>query len=115
MESTAPILEEPLESALAADVDLASMGTATLATAACKETSGALAAEGTLATTEPGPVGAGPGQGRPCPDNRRGEAHSGPGNAVGLSLWQRLIQDWIGHVRACNKDGQFDSFDVCLA
>jgi len=54
---------------------------------------------------EPGPVGAGPGQGRPCPDSRRGEAHSSPGNAVGLSLWQRLIQDWIGYVRACNKDG----------
>jgi len=46
-----------------------------------------------------------------CPDSRRGEAHSSPGNAVGLSLWQRVVQDWIGHVRACNKDGQFDSFN----
>jgi len=57
----------------------------------------------------------GPGQGRPCPDTRRGEAHISPGNAVGLSLWQRLVQGWIGHVRACRQDGQFDSFNVHLA
>jgi len=53
---------------------------------------------------EPGPVGAGFGQGRPCPDIRRGEAHCSPGNAVGLSLWHRAVQDWIGYVRACSQD-----------
>jgi len=33
----------------------------------------------------------------PCPDSRRGEAHSSPGNAVGLSLWLRFVSglDWI--------------------
>jgi len=54
---------------------------------------------------EPGPVGAGYSQGHPCPDTRQGEAHSSPGNAVGLSLWHRVDQDLIGYVRACRQDG----------
>jgi len=31
------------------------------------------------------------------------------------SLWQRLVQDWIGCARACQQEGQFDSFNVHLA